>query len=62
MPGRDVYHSPPSSPEVKNEISCTSAACVCLHGANREFNFFRPTRPLSKAVVDPTNKVLVTSV
>jgi hypothetical protein len=33
-PRREVGHSTPSSAEVKNECSCTSAPPVCLHGVN----------------------------
>jgi hypothetical protein len=40
-PGRQVYHSPPASTEVKDEWSCTSAVPVCLHGVDRySFTFF----------------------
>ena len=33
--GREVNHSPPSSADVKNEWSCTSAPPVCLRGMDR---------------------------
>ena len=35
-PGREVDHSPPSSADVKNVWSSTSAPTICLHSANRE--------------------------
>ena len=34
-PGRRVYHSPPSSAEVKNEWRPTSAPTMCLYGWDR---------------------------
>jgi hypothetical protein len=34
-PGREVYHSPPTSAEVKNGWSYTSLLPVCLHGVDR---------------------------
>ena len=37
-PGRDVNHLPPSTAEVKNEWSYTSAPPICLHGVD-EHNF-----------------------
>jgi hypothetical protein len=37
--GHDVNHSPPSSPEVKNEWSYTFAPPLYLHGMDRD-NFF----------------------
>jgi hypothetical protein len=40
QPGRDVDHSPPSSSEVKNEWSYTSAPPMCFQGVDRgNFNF-----------------------
>ena len=38
--GRDV-HTLPSSAEVKNEWSYTSASPVCFRGVDRGFTFFR---------------------
>ena len=35
QPGRDSDSLPPSSAEVKNELSCTSAP-ICLHGMHRD--------------------------
>ena len=41
-PGRRVDHSPPSSPQVKNEWSYTSVTPISLHGVNRDdFTFLR---------------------
>jgi hypothetical protein len=34
--GRDVDHLPPSSPEVKNEWSCTCAVPISLHIVDRD--------------------------
>lgn len=42
-PGREVYHSPPSSAEIRNEWIYTSAPSACLHGAEKEnftFSFY----------------------
>jgi hypothetical protein len=40
-PGREAYHSPPSSTEAVNEWSCTSPPPVCLRGVDRDhFTFF----------------------
>jgi hypothetical protein len=36
FPGHDVNHSRPSSAEVKNGWSYTSAPPICLHGVDRE--------------------------
>ena len=35
-PGREVDHTPPSSVEVKNELSCIPAHPVSLHGVEKE--------------------------
>jgi hypothetical protein len=41
--GHELGHSPPSSAKVKNEWSCTSSPCICLHGVDRENTaFFLP--------------------
>jgi hypothetical protein len=40
--GRAVNHSPPSSAEVENEWSCTSAPSICLNGVDRG-NCFKVT-------------------
>jgi hypothetical protein len=39
--GREVDHSPPSSAEVRNEWSCTSASSRCLDGVDRNLRDFR---------------------
>jgi len=36
QPGFEVYHSPSSNAEVKNEWSCTSTPPVCLPGMEME--------------------------
>ena len=36
QPGHDVDHSHPSSAEVKNEWSYTSAPHICVHGVDRD--------------------------
>lgn len=35
--GREVYHSSPSSAEIKNKWNCTSTSPVCLHVVVRDF-------------------------
>jgi len=40
--GREASHSPPSSAEVKNEWSYTSAPPVCLHGVYGASVFYIP--------------------
>jgi hypothetical protein len=35
-PGREVEHTPPSSADVKNKWSYTSAAAMFLHGVGRD--------------------------
>jgi len=35
-PGREVFHSSPSSYEIKNEWNYTSSPPLCLHGVDRE--------------------------
>jgi len=45
QPGREVNHSPPSTVEVKNEWSFTSASPICHCGVDREdftITFFVP--------------------
>jgi hypothetical protein len=36
QPQHEANHSPPSSLEVKNEWSCTSASPICLYGIHRD--------------------------
>jgi hypothetical protein len=46
--GSEVDLSPPSSAEVKNELSCTSSSPVCLHAMDRNnFLFENYTRYLT---------------
>jgi len=42
--GGDVEHAPPSSAEVKNEWSYTSAPAMCLNGLDKD-NFTVCARP-----------------
>ena len=43
-PGREAYHSSPSSSEAVNEWSCTSASPICLRGVDGDyFTFFYRT-------------------
>jgi len=35
-PGCDVDHSPPSSAEMKNELSYTFTLLICLYGVDRD--------------------------
>jgi len=47
-PEREVNHSPPSNPEVKNKWSKTFNSPKCLHGVDREdftFAFFSDCLP-----------------
>jgi hypothetical protein len=39
-PGREVNHKPPSSTEVKNGWSCTSALPIYLHGVEGNISPF----------------------
>ena len=38
-PGQEADYSSPSSAEVKNEWSCTSAPSICFHGTKNIFTF-----------------------
>jgi hypothetical protein len=51
-PGREVDHSPPSSPKIKNEWRCTAAVSVRLHGVDRD----KYTFPLLNGCLIPVYK------
>jgi hypothetical protein len=58
-PGRDV-HALPSSAEVKNEWSYTSASPVCVRGVDKDFNFlgfYLITLPVPQIIVS-ANRLL----
>ena len=43
FPGRDVYHPPPPSAEVKNEWSYNSSPQICLNGVDRDNLYLQVT-------------------
>jgi len=56
-PGLEVYHSPESSDEVRNEWSCTSSH-ICVYGVDRRGLGLRRT-VLHEARFSPRNGMLV---